>query len=133
MKRRNGPVRPNQMRSRNRRKENPEELAERNPYSRNRAGLYDQKQSPAIKKSPHRPQRLAEINILPASPRHHGGQFTITKRSHDREKPSNQPGPNQKRRRINLPSNLRRHNKNAGPNHRPHDQRSSARQPKSLN
>ena len=116
------------MRRRNCRKENSEELAESHAHRGNRAGLDDQKQRPAVKKSPQRPQRLAQVNVLPASARHHGGEFAIAERGHDGHEPGHGPRANQQRRRIDFARNFRRHNKDAGADHRPHHQHGGAGQ-----
>src|ERR1035438_2718832 len=71
--------------------EDPEELAKRHAHRGDRACLDDEKQSPSVKKSPERAERLAQINILPARARHHGGEFAIRKRADDGEKAGDEP------------------------------------------
>jgi len=117
---------------RNRRKENSEELAERHAYGRNRPGLNHQKQRPAVEKTPQRPERFAQINILPPGPRHHRRQLAIAQRGDDRHEPRHCPRANQQCRRIHLAGNLRRNNKDARADHRPHDQHRGAGQAQAL-
>ena len=128
MNRWNFPEMKNPVGRRNRGKENSQELAKSHAHSRNRSGLNHQKQSPAVEKSPQRPQRFAQINILPAGPRHHGGQFAIAERGHDGHKSRHRPRANQQRGRIHFAGNLRGNNKDAGADHRPDDQHGGAGQ-----
>ena len=128
MNRRNFPEMQNPMGRRNRGKEDAQKLAESHAHSGDRPGLNHQKQSPAVEKSPQRPQRLAQINILPAGARHHRGQFAIAERADDGHESGDKPGPDQQGRRIHLARNLGRHNKDAGADHRAHDQHGGAGQ-----
>ncbi len=73
----------NPMGGRNRGKENAEELAEGHADGGDGSGLNDQKQSPAVEKSPERSERFAQINVLAAGARHHGGEFAIAERGDD--------------------------------------------------
>ena len=90
------------VRGRNRRKEDAEKLAESHADRSNGSGLNHQKERPAVKKSPQRPQGFAQIDILAAGARHHGRQFAVTQRADDGQKAGDQPGPDQQRRRIDL-------------------------------
>src|SRR5215467_9966487 len=60
--------------------------AEGDADSSNRAGLDDEEQRPAVKKSPERPQRFAQVDVLAACAGHHGGEFAIAERSDDGQK-----------------------------------------------
>ncbi len=118
----------NPVRGRNRRKEDPEELAERHADGRDGPGLNHQEQSPAVEKSPQRAQRLAEVNVLPTGSRHHGRQFAVAQRANDGHEASDQPGANQQGRRIHFPSDFCRDNEDAGTDHRAHHQHGGAGQ-----
>ena len=59
------------------RPENAEKLAEGHAHGGDRAGLDHKKQSPAVEKTPEWAERLAQIDVLPARPRHHGRQFAV--------------------------------------------------------
>jgi len=73
----------NPISGRDRRKEDPQELAESHAYCGDRARLNDQEQRPAVKKTPQRPKRFAKIDILSAGSRHHSRQFAITESGDD--------------------------------------------------
>ena len=102
MDRRHFPEVHDPVRRRNRRKENAEKLAEGHADRGDGSGLNHQKESPAVEKSPERAQRLAQVNVLPAGARHHGGQLAIGKSADDGEKAGHQPGPDQQCRRIDF-------------------------------
>src|SRR5882762_8627748 len=55
----------------NRRPEDPQEFAECHADRSDRSRLNHEKQSPAVEKTPEWAERLAQIDILPARPRHH--------------------------------------------------------------
>ena len=109
-------------RRRNCRKENSKEFAESHAHRGNRAGLDHQKKSPAVEKAPQGPERFAEINVLAAGMRHHRGQFAIAERGDNGHEAGDKPGPDQESGRIDFAGNLRRNNKDAGADHRAHDQ-----------
>ena len=54
-----------------------EKFAESDADGGDGAGLDDEEERPAVKKSPERPERLAQINVLAAGLGHHGGQFAV--------------------------------------------------------
>ena len=74
----------------------------------NRPRLDHQKQRPPIQKAPQRPQRLPQVDILPARLRHHRRQFAIAQRPNDRHRRRQQPSRNQQRRRPQYPAHIRR-------------------------
>ena len=80
-----------QLRRRDRRKEDAEELAARHANGGNRSGLDDQVQRPAVEKSPQRTQRFAQVDVLPARLRHHGRQFAVSQRARDGHEAGDQP------------------------------------------
>ena len=115
-----------------RREEHAQELAECHADCGNRAGLDDQVQRPAVEKSPQRPQRLAQVHVLPARVRHHRRQFAVGQRAGDGQEAGHQPRRNQQRRRVDLARNLGRDNKDARADHRAHHQRGCAGQAQSF-
>ncbi len=68
---------PEPVRSRNRRKEDAEELAEGDRDSGDGSRLDDQKQRPAVEKSPERAEGFAQVDVLAAGLGHHGGKFAV--------------------------------------------------------
>ena len=67
------------------------------------AGLYNEKERPAVEKTPQRRERFAQINILPPGLRHHGRQLAIRERGHKREQAGDEPDNKQPAGRANLP------------------------------
>ena len=113
-------------------KENAEKLAEGHADGGDGSGLDHQKKRPAVEKSPERPQRFAQVNVLAAGAGHHGGQFAVAEGADDGQKSGHQPGPDQQRGRINLAGYFRRDNKDAGADHGTHDQHGGAGQSQTL-
>src|ERR1039458_5629592 len=109
--------------------EDAEELAERDTDGCDGAGLDDEEEGPAVEESPQRPQRLAQVNILPAGPGHHGGELAVAERAGDGHGRRHQPGRDQQRRRSNRPAHVRRDDEDARPDHRAHHNRSRGEQP----
>src|SRR6202521_5210837 len=68
------------------RPEDPEKFAEGDTHGSDRPRLNHKKQSPSVEKTPERAERLAQIDILPARPRHHGSQFAVGERADNGEK-----------------------------------------------
>jgi hypothetical protein len=89
------------------RKEDAQELSKGHADRSDSPGLYDQKQRPAIQKSPDRPQRLAQINVLPSGFRHHRGELAVAERSDQRHRRRHQPRRDQQRRRTQRPAHIR--------------------------
>jgi hypothetical protein len=96
-----------------------EEPRERNGDCRNRAGLDDQEERPAVEKAPERRERLAQVNVLAARPRHHGGQLAVRQRRRQRQQPRDEPRGEQPSRAAHLPSDVGRDEEDARPDHRP--------------
>ena len=122
----------NPVRRRNRWNEDTEKLAESHAHCGNRSSLNNQKKRPSVEKSPERAERLAQVNILTASSRHHGGQLAVAQSSDDGHEAGDKPSRNQKRGGIYLSRNFSRNNKDAGADHRTHNQHGRAGQAKSL-
>ena len=132
MNRRNFPEVHDPVRRRNRRKEDSEKLAKGHTDGGDGSGLDYQKERPAVKKSPERPERFAQINILPARARHHGGQFAVAEGADDGQEAGHQPGPDQQCGRIDFARDFGGNNKDAGADHRTHDQHGGAGQAQAL-
>ena len=122
----------NPMTRRDCRPENSEKLAESNANSGNRARLNHEKQSPAVEKTPERPERLAQIDVLSAGSRHHRSQFAVGERRGNGEKTGNEPGANEQRRRGDLARDLGGHNEDARADHGAHHQHGRAGQAKTF-
>ncbi len=125
---RNLPQMQNPMGRRNGRKEHAKKFAEGHAHRGDRAGLDYEEQRPAVEKSPKRSQSLAQINVLPPGPRHHRSQFAIAERGNDRHESGDGPCRDQQGGRVDFAGNVGRHNKDAGADHRPHDQHGGAGQ-----
>ncbi len=110
-------------------KEDAEKLAEGDADRRDGSRLHHQKQRPAVEEAPHRPERLAQINILAAGVRHHGRQFAVGERARDGQESGHQPCAHQQRGRIDLAGDIGRDNEDAGADHRTHHQHGGAGQP----
>ena len=117
---------------RNRGKEDAEKLAESHTDGGNGSGLDHQEKRPAVKKSPQRPQRFPQVNVLTAGARHHGRQLAVAQGPDDGQEAGHQPGPDQQRGRIDFAAYFRRNNKDAGADHRTHDQHGGAGQSQAL-
>ena len=57
--------------------EDAEELGEGDADGSDEAGLDDEKQGPAVEKSPERGLGFAQKDVLPAGVRHHGGELGV--------------------------------------------------------
>ena len=67
-----------------------------------RAGLNDEKERPAVEKSPERRIRFAQINVLPAGVRKQRREFAVGKRGSDRQQSGDDPGEQQAAGRAGL-------------------------------
>src|SRR6185437_10438769 len=114
----------------NRREKDAQKLSEGHADGSDSAGLNDQEQCPAVKKSPERAEGFAKINVLPARMRHHGGKFTVSKGSDDGEESGDQPRANEERWRTDFAGNFCGYEKNSRTNHRTHHQHGRAGQAK---
>ena len=110
------------------RPEDAEEFAESDAHGGDRARLNHEKQSPTVEKAPERAERLAQINVLPAGARHHGGQFAIGERGDNGEKAGDDPGANEQRGRGDLARNFGGDNEDARADHGAHHQHGRAGQ-----
>ncbi len=107
-------------------KEDAQKFAEGDADGGDGSGLYHEKQRPAVEKSPERPERLTQVNVLAAGVRHHGSELAIGQRTGDGQKSGEQPGADEQRRRIDQAGNVGRDDKNARADHRAHDDRRRA-------
>src|SRR5437899_2710399 len=71
--------------------ERAEVARETDGYGGDRAGLDHEKQRPAVEKSPERRERLAQIHVLAAGPRHHRGELAVRERADHCENPGQHP------------------------------------------
>ena len=88
---------------------------------RDRAGLDHHEQRPAVEESPQRRERFAQVDVLPAGPRHHRRQLAVGQRSGERQHAGDDPGDQQQPGLAGLPSHLGRHEEDARPDHRADD------------
>ena len=109
-----------------------EEFSKSDAHRGNRARLDDQEQSPAVEKSPERPQRFPQVNVLPARPRHHRRQFAIAERGYDGHETGYKPGADQQRGGPDFAPNLGRHDEDAGTDHGTDHQHGRTGQAQSL-
>ena len=99
----------------------------------NASGLYDQKKSPAVKKSPQRREGFAQVDVDAACLRHHRGKLAVRESAHYRQKPRDYPDDQEPAGRADLIGNVRRDQKDAGPDHRSGDNHSRVPQSKPAN
>jgi hypothetical protein len=71
----------------------PQKLAEGHAHRGDGPGLDHQEQRPPEQKSPQRPQRLAQVDILSAGLGHHRRQLTVTERPNQRKDGRYHPRP----------------------------------------
>ena len=71
---------------------------------RDRAGLNDEKERPAVEETPERREGFAQINVLAAGLGHHGGQLAVGERGHERQQTGNEPDDKQPAGRADLPA-----------------------------
>ena len=64
------------------------------------ARLDDQEQRPAVEKAPEGPERLAQVDVLPAGPGHHGREFAVAQSADQGHDPGDDPCAHVKRRRV---------------------------------
>src|ERR1035441_3792591 len=94
------------MGSRNGREEDAEKLSEGYANGGDGPRLDDQEERPPEEKTPERPQRLAQIDILAAGLGHHRRQFAVAKRSNQGENGGHYPGAQEEGRRAGSPGNV---------------------------
>ena len=83
-----------------------------------RAGLDDEKERPAEKKTERRAVGFAKKNIDSAGARHHRRQFGATEGARNCHQAGHGPGQQQPTRRAGQPRGFRRGDENAGADHR---------------
>ena len=98
-------------------KEDAKELAKRHADGGDGSGLDDEKQRPAVKKSPQRPQRLAQVNVLAAGLGHHRGQFAVAERANHGQHGRDHPRAQEERRRVGAAGDVGIDKKDAGADH----------------
>jgi hypothetical protein len=102
---------------RDRRHEHAEETREADGDRRNRPRLDNEKERPTVEKAPERRVGFAQVHVLPARLRHHGGEFAVRERGGDGQKSCNDPDGEQPTGGADLSRDVCRDNKNAGANH----------------
>ena len=88
---------------------------------RNRAGLDDEKERPAVEEAPERREGFAQVNVLPARLRHHRGEFAVGERRHEREQTCDDPDDEQPTGCADLPRDVGGDDEDAGADHRTGD------------
>ena len=78
-------------------KEDAKELSEGDADRGDGPGLYDEEERPSVEKSAERAERFAEIDVLAAGLRHHGGEFAVTERSDEGHEGCHHPGRDEQR------------------------------------
>ncbi len=113
-------------------KEDAEEFAEGHANGGDGSGLDDEKERPAVEKSPEGPERFAQVDVLAAGPGHHGGQLAVAERAdhgHDR---GDDPRGEVKRRRIGEARDIAVDDEDAAADHGADHDRGGAEQPEAL-
>jgi hypothetical protein len=87
-------------------------------HRRDRAGLDDQKERPAVEKAPDRRERFAEIDVLAAGARHHRRELAVRQRPDDRQQPCDHPPDQQPPRTADRPRHVGGHDEDSRPDHR---------------
>src|ERR1017187_8405116 len=95
-------------------------------------GLNHQKEGPSVEKTPKWAKCFAKVNILPAGPRHHPCQLTVTNSGNDGHHPTDDPGEKEQAGRLNLTADVGSDNKDARTNHRSHHQGGGVKQAEAL-
>ena len=113
-------------------KKHAEKLAEGHGDSGDCSRLNDQEKRPAVKKSPQRPQRFAQINVLAPGFGHHRRQLAVAERGGHGQNRRHHPRAQKKRRRVGAACNVRANNVDAGADHRSDHQRGRREQAKAL-
>ncbi len=73
-------------------KKTPRNLPKATHDSGDGSGLDDEEKRPAVEKSPERPKRLAQINVLAAGLGHHRGQLAIAECADESKDRGDDPG-----------------------------------------
>src|ERR1700685_3063343 len=120
------------VRGRDRWEESAEKLTESYADSGNRAGLVHEKKRPTVEKSPKRPERFPQVDILTAGARHHGSQFAVTQGRDDSQEAGHKVGTDQQSGRVDLAGDFRGNDEDGGADHGTHDQHTGAGQSQAL-
>ena len=118
---------------RNRRQQDAQKPGEGDRDRRDGSGLDHQEQRPAVEKTPERAVGFAQINVLSARSRHHGGQFAVAQGADEGERAGEEPHDQEPAGRTDLPRNVRRNDEDARPDHRAGDNHDGIQQAKPLN
>ena len=85
-----------------------------------RARLDDEEQRPAVEESEQRPESFAQVNVLAARARHHGGKLSVGYSGHHGHEAAHRPGEEEQFGRLNLAGHIARHDENPRADHRAH-------------
>jgi hypothetical protein len=94
---------------------------EADQHGRDGTGLDDEKQGPAVEKSPERGERLAQVDVLPTGARHHRRQLPVRQRADDGEESGHNPRAEQPARAADQPRHVGGDDEDSRPDHRAHD------------
>ena len=100
--------------------EDAEELSKRDANRRDGSGLDDEEERPAVEEAAEGPERLAQVDVLPARARHHCGQFAVAECADDRHQRGDEPCGDQQRGRADDAAHVCRDDEDAGADHRTH-------------
>ena len=123
---------PEPMGRRDGREKDAEKLAEGHRDGGDGSRLNDQKERPAVEKSPQRPQRLAQVDVLAAGLGHHGRQLAVAERGDHGQDGRHHPRAQKQRRGVGAAGNVRVDDEDAGADHRSDHQRGRAEKAKAL-
>ena len=114
------------------REEHAGKACKRNGHRCNRPRLDHSQHGPAVEKSEHGAERLAQVDVHATCLRHHRRQLPIAQRARDGQHPCDAPRDQQPTGRPDLPRNLRRDDKDARPDHHPGHNHDRVKQPQRL-
>src|SRR6266699_1012845 len=102
--------------------EDAREPRERDRNRRDRAGLNDHEQRPAVQVAEQRRDTLAQIHILSPRAGEHRGQLAVRERAHEGDDARHRPDDEQQARSMDFTEHLRRDDEDPRPDHRPDHQ-----------
>jgi len=102
------------------REEDAKKLSKRDADRSDGSGLDDKEERPSVQKATKWAERLAQIDVLAARPRHHRGQFPVAECADDGHRGGDQPRGDQQRGRTNNAAHVSRDNEDSRADHRTH-------------
>ena len=88
------------------RNQDTEEFPESHGHGGNRSRLDDEEQRPAVEESEQRPESFAQVNVLAARARHHGGKLSVGYSGHHGHEAAHRPGEEEQFGRLNLAGHI---------------------------